>query len=285
MSDPHQDTTYTIQDHRSSQAELERLLIHNRMFTAAMGGLLPEQPDPTCFHRVLDIGCGPGGWLLDLAQTYPTTTLLVGIDISDIMLNHARTHASALHLDDRVEFHNMNALQPLKFPNEHFDLVNRRFSTGWLRTWEWPQLLQESYRIAQPGGTIRITEFNVCTESTSPALVQLGELSVQAFYNSSHLFTPQGDSITNELPRLMTEAGLQNVQTCPYALQYQAGTPLAQLFAEDWKHLFRGAEPFLRQWTNVPDNYHDIYQQMLHEMQQPNFTATTRILTAWGTRP
>lgn len=28
-----------------------------------MGGVLPEQQDPTRFRRVLNIGCGPGGWI------------------------------------------------------------------------------------------------------------------------------------------------------------------------------------------------------------------------------
>jgi ubiquinone/menaquinone biosynthesis C-methylase UbiE len=285
MSEPHQDdsSTYAVKD-RSSQEELERLLIHNRMFTSAMGGVLPEQPDPTRFRRVLDIGCGPGGWLLDVAKTYPAMSLLVGVDISDKMLNYARAQASALQVDDHVEFHNMNALGPLSFSNEHFDLINERFGTGWLRTWEWPQLLQECQRIARPGGVIRVTEFNICVESISPALTQFGELAVKAFHNSEHLFTPESNGLTKELPRLMSQSGLQEVQTRAYALEYRAGTPEGQLFAEDWKHLFRGVEPFLRKWTDVPDNYEDIYQQMLHEMQQPDFVAISRLLTVWGIR-
>ena len=285
MSEPHQDnaSTYAVQD-RSSQAELERLLIHNRMYTSAMGGVLPEQPDPTRFQRVLDIGCGPGGWLLDVAKTYPTMSLLVGVDISDRMLNHARAQAKALQVDDHVEFHNMNALRPLNFPDEHFDLINQRFATGWLRTSDWPQLLQECQRIARPGGVIRVTEFNICAETTSSALLQLGELAVKAFHNSDHLFTPESSGLTKELPRLMSQAGLQDVQTRAYVLEYRAGTSQGQLFAEDWKRLFRGVEPFLRKWTDVPDNYDDIYQQMLDDMQQPDFMAISRLLTVWGTR-
>lgn len=40
--------------------------------------------------------------------------------------------------------------------------------------------------------------------------------------------------------------------------------------------------PFLRKWTRVPDDYEAIYQQMLCEMQQPDFVATWGMLTAWG---
>src|SRR5262249_10528473 len=170
MSNPYRDSsgTYVVYD-RFSQTELDRLLIHDQMFTSAMGGVLPEQPDPTRFQRVLDIGCGPGGWLLAAAKTYPTLSLLVGVDINDTMLNYARAQAKALQVDDHVEFRNVDALGPLSFPDEHFDLINERFGTSWLRTWEWPQFLQKCQRVARPGGVIRVTEFNVCVESSSPA--------------------------------------------------------------------------------------------------------------------
>jgi SAM-dependent methyltransferase len=272
-----------VQD-RFNREELERLLIQDRMYTSAMGGVLPEQPDLTRFQGLLDIGCGPGGWLLETAKTTPTLSLLVGVDINEKMLNYAQAQAKALQVDDRVEFHNMDGLRPLGFPAEHFDLINERFGTSWLRTWEWPKFLQECQRLARPGGVIRVTEFNMCIESTSPALIQLGELAIKAFHHSGHIFTPEGDGLVKELPHLMSQYGLQNVQTHTHVLEYRAGTPLGQLFVENWTRMFRVVEPFLQKWTLVPSNYNDIYQQMLDEMQQPDFVAISRLLTIWGVR-
>ena len=57
--------TYAAQD---SEKELTRLMIHDRLMTALMGGVLSEQADPTVFHRVLDVGCGPGGWIMELGK-------------------------------------------------------------------------------------------------------------------------------------------------------------------------------------------------------------------------
>ena len=48
------------------------------------------QPDPTIFERVLDVGCGKGGWLIEGARSYPTMKQLVGVDISGKMLQYAR---------------------------------------------------------------------------------------------------------------------------------------------------------------------------------------------------
>ena len=75
---PHQEhsSTYIVQD-RSNQEELARVRIQGQMITTCMGGVLPEQPDPHRFKRVLDVGCGTGEWLIEMAKTYPDISLLI----------------------------------------------------------------------------------------------------------------------------------------------------------------------------------------------------------------
>src|SRR5581483_9079267 len=107
-------------------------------------------------------------------------------------------------------------------------------------------------------------------------------LGIKASYQAGNLFAPQADGLLKELPRLLRLSGLQDVQTRAYALHYRAGTPEGQSFAHDMRHLYRTALPFLRKWTHVPDDYEEIYQQMLREMQQPDFEATWNLLTLWG---
>src|SRR5437660_6386448 len=114
--------TYVIHD---SEKELSRLTIHGRLMTAIMGGVLSEQTDPTVFRRVLDVACGPGGWVIEIAQTYPEMSL-VGIDINKEMIKYARAQAEAHQVHDRVEFHVMDALLTLEFPRASFDLANMR---------------------------------------------------------------------------------------------------------------------------------------------------------------
>ena len=80
---PEHPSTYFVQDH-SNQEELTRLQIQDELITAGMGGVLPEQPDPARLQRVLDVGCGTGGWLIETARTYPTIELLIGVDVGGI---------------------------------------------------------------------------------------------------------------------------------------------------------------------------------------------------------
>lgn len=279
-----QPNTYVVQD-RSDEEELHRLLVHERMFTTLMGGVLPEQLDPGAWRRVLDVGCGPGGWLIEVARRYPEITLLIGVDASHLMVEYARAQAEMQGVSDRVEFHVMDALRILEFPADFFDLVNQRAGMSWLRTWDWGKLLQEYIRVAHPAGVIRVVEGDVMPETTSPALTQIGELGVAACYQAGHLFAREKESMRKTLPALLSRYSIEHVQARTSALAYHAGTEAwGDLFA-DMKHGMRTALPFLRKWTHVPEDYEELSQQALDEMQQADFAATWHMITAWGTVP
>jgi ubiquinone/menaquinone biosynthesis C-methylase UbiE len=286
MHDAYNDnpSTYWVQD-RSNKEEMARLRTQDQMLTADMGGVLPEQADPSRFQSVLDVGCGIGNWLIEAAKTYPNMSKLVGIDVSERMIRSAREEAKVQAVNERVEFHVMDALRKLEFPDASFDLVNHRLGAGYLRTWEWPHLLQEYWRVCRLGGTIRITECNV-HESNSQAVNRLTDLFTHALSQSGHLLI-EGDknSVINGLADLLSRhAGISDVQTRAYTLEYRTGTPPGQRFYEDSKLLFRTFVPFIRKWSHLPDDYEALYQQALREMQQPDFLATWCLLTAWGTK-
>src|SRR5260370_35310656 len=115
-------SNYFVED-RSSNPEMIRLMIQDRTITEGVGGPLSEQADHASLHRIIDIGCGPGGWLLETAFRYPHVEL-TGIDISWRMIEHARAEEQSRKLSDRVEFLVMDALRLLDFHDGSFDLVN-----------------------------------------------------------------------------------------------------------------------------------------------------------------
>jgi ubiquinone/menaquinone biosynthesis C-methylase UbiE len=264
---------------------MTRLELQDKMLTLGQGGVLPELADPSVLRRVLDVGCGTGGWLRETARTYPRIERLFGGDISDTILAHARTQAESLGQGSRVQFQAMDALRVLEFSGSFFDLVNQRLGASWLRTWEWKKILLEYQRVLRPGGIVRITEMNGLIENNSPALTQLGKISLEAFYRSGRLFTPQSDGLTGQLVRLMTQHGFENIQTRVHSLVLRAGTSACQNFYENIVIGYHVMLPFFERWVRVPSDYQDIYQQAKKEMQQPDFVATWRLLTVWGTKP
>ncbi len=274
-------STYVVQD-RQSEEELTRLIIQNQMLTSSMGGVLPEQADPAHFQRILDVGCAAGGWVIEAAQRYPSMKV-VGVDISNRMIEYARAQAVAHGVADRVEFRVMDALRLLEFSKASFDLVNIRLGNSFLRTWDWPILLAQFQRVSRRAGVIRITECDI-VESSSPALTYLyQQIFLQAVFNAGFFFRQENDGLTSELVPLLTRQGFHNVQTRLHTLEYHGGTPEGQLFAEDMKRGFHTFRPFFQKWLRLPEDYDAIYQQALAEMQQPDFKAVWRYLTVWGT--
>jgi ubiquinone/menaquinone biosynthesis C-methylase UbiE len=279
-----QPSTYFVQD-RFNVEELQRLQLQDHLLTAAMGGVLPEQPDASRFKHVLDVACGPSGWLIEFAQASPDCEILVGVDISQRMIEYAREQAYHAQ-QDYIEFQVMDALRMLAFPNAFFHLVNLRCASSFVRIWDWPKLLEEMRRVCRPNGVIRLTEPAILTQSSSPALLRLNALLQHAFFRAGYYVEDAPTGVTAHLSRLLKQYGGRHIQVQerPYSLLFQAGTPQGQAFIDDLVHAFRVLRPFLAKWITLPADYDTLYQQALAEMQQPDFSATAELLTAWASQ-
>lgn len=276
-------STYVINEGQK-KAEIRRLIIQSHMITTAMGGVLPEQPDTSMLHRVLEIGCGVGSWVIEAAQTYPEMNV-VGIDINPLMVEYSRAETKTRGLENRVEFRVMDALKKLDFPDNSFDLVNLRFGISFVRTSEWPNLLFEMQRVARPGGIIRLTECEAGSRSPSQAMTQLNNLGTRALYQAGHLFTQESSGLTGHLAELLTKSWCERVQTRSYLLEFRAGTPEGKDFKDDMDYIAQMTRPFIQKWGGIPDDYDALHRQSQKDMEQPDFCAIWPHLTAWGYKP
>jgi len=116
----------------------------------------------------------------------------------------------------------------LKFPAESFDLVNERFGVGWLRTWSGSNSCR-SASACPARRLIRVTEFNVIVESTSPALTHLVN-SRQRHSTEQGISLPGSDGVTKGTRASVAPAGIRHVQTRAHVLEHRASTPEGQLF-------------------------------------------------------
>jgi SAM-dependent methyltransferase len=274
--------TYGVPKHLNAE-EIKRLSLQNRLINTGLGGLLPEQPETARFSSVLDVGCGTGGWLIELAKSDPDITSLTGIDINEKIVAFARQQAAAEKVSNRVKFQAMDAIRALTFPDAHFDLINQRLAVSWLRTWDWTGLLREYLRVSRPGGMVRVTEMNFLpAQASSSALLQLCELMVKASYQAGHLYRPDGNSLLEALPDLLIRHGLKHVQSHPYTLEARGGTQKGDLLAEDMQRLFQNVKFFLNKWVRLPEDYDDICQRMAREMRTPDSVTISNFMTVWG---
>ncbi|HLI06466.1 MAG TPA: methyltransferase domain-containing protein [Ktedonobacteraceae bacterium] len=266
-------------------AEMARLAMQDRLTTKAMGGLLPEQTDLSAIHDILDIACGPGAWALDMAQAFPQMQV-TGIDISRLMVEYAKAQAREKNLHN-ASFQVMDALNPLEFADNSFDLVNARFITGFMSKAAWPLLVRECMRVLRPGGILRLTE---CESplTNSKGSERMYELLAQALARTERIFSVDGRhiGITPVLGRLLHDAGFAAIQKTSHVIDYSFGTEAHAGCYQDVRTFLKLLQPFfVNIGVTTQEEVNRLYLQTLEEMQSEDFCGIFFFLTAWGTKP
>jgi ubiquinone/menaquinone biosynthesis C-methylase UbiE len=167
-----------------------------------------------------------------------------------------------------------------------FDLVNARFLVGLLSAEDWPKVLREFVRVTRPGGIIRLTE-NDLPITNSPAYGQLSELISEALYVTKRSFSAEGRllSAAPTLKRLLQDSGCHDVRQVVSITNFSAGMEAHVDIYQDVATTYRLVQPFLvSAKVTAQQDVERLYQQMLNEMQSPDFLAVAFYLTVWGTK-
>ena len=103
--------------------------------------------------KILDLACGPGHFSLFLAK-YGGAGKVIGVDLSEPMLEKARQNAEKMGLSHRVEFVLGDITNLSQFHDHEFDLITCTNSAHHLPTIEALQeMLQEMGRLMNEHGT------------------------------------------------------------------------------------------------------------------------------------
>lgn len=264
-------------------AEMARLIKQDRFITQAMGGLFAERSDIASMRSILDLGCGPGQWVLDVAFNYPNIEV-AGVDISEIMVKYADARARSQGLSN-ASFGVMDITTPLDFSENAFDLINGRL-IAYLTPEQWTHLLQEGTRVLRPGGVLRLTENDVVC--TSPATDTLFSLFYSAMARARQSFSASGRvlGITSRLTSLLRKCGYKNVQHRASALDFSTGSEAHEVISDVVYVMFTLMKPFLI-GTGVANaqEIDQLLKQMQIEIHADDFCAVMFLLTAWGEKP
>ena len=280
---PREENPYILDS--ESATEMARLMCQGHATTMGLGGLFPERHDNLeGFDRILDIACGPGGWVLDVAQKYPDKRV-VGLDISNLMVQYARAQAFSQRLEN-AEFTIMNALKPLQFDDHSFDLVNARFIVGFVARNAWLPLLKECLRVLRPGGQIRLTEGDLGT-STSTSYDEISMMVPTLLKASGLSFSPDGRSvgIIPVLPRLLREAGFKDMGKMAHVIVNAPGEPGSSMWIEDFKVTTQTLLPVLvKLQITTLETFNQLYEQAMLDVLSPEFSALLYFVTLWATK-
>jgi ubiquinone/menaquinone biosynthesis C-methylase UbiE len=266
-----------------SATEMARLMLQDRLINAIVGGLFPEQENLDGIDSILDIGCGPGGWTLDVARSYPQKEI-TGIDISTTMLAHANEQKK-IHGLTNINFKKMDVCQELQFPPQSFNLVNIRAATGYVSRKLWPLLLKECVRVTKPDGILRISESDRVALTNSPAFEKYAHyvtqlLSVMQYGFGADTYT---FGMSPMLGKLLQDAGYHTINVKSYVLDFSYGTAFHPVQLQNMGISFQSLHPRLIEMElATQEELKHLHEMLIQEMSSETFCGIGYILTFWG---
>jgi ubiquinone/menaquinone biosynthesis C-methylase UbiE len=266
-----------------SATEMARLLLQDRLINEMVGGLFPERADLNGIENILDIGCGPGGWALDVARSYPRKQI-TGIDISDTMLAYANEQKE-LHMLANIHFEKMDARETLLFADQSFDLVNIRYAAGYISKHVWPKLLKECVRITKPGGILRVSEPDRMGLTNSISFEKYAYYLALLLSKLEYGFAvdPYSFGMSPMLGKLFQEAGYTDIHMKSYVLDFSYGTALYHVQLQNIEISCQLLQSRLKKMgIATQEELESTYEAMLRELGSKDFCGIGYLFTFWG---
>ncbi|KAI9499067.1 S-adenosyl-L-methionine-dependent methyltransferase [Zychaea mexicana] len=204
---------------------------------------------------VLDSGCGPATWSLDMAEMYPQSTFY-GVDVYPVFPNEVKPQ--------NCHFQACNVAEKLPFPDNHFDFIHQRLLIFGLTRADWRNAIKELVRVLKPGGYLEILECDIEFENEGPMQHRVMSAIFQAFVKKD-----MSPSVSRELGPEYLEPieQLQDIKDKVVSFPMNHGGKLGSLFWDDFRHACEA----LHAWVMKEDvEFEDleVYKQFLGECAQ-----------------
>lgn len=222
--------------------------------------------------QILDVGCGTGRWVTEMAQEFPQAQLN-GIDLK-------RPEVEAALLPHNSRFHAGNVLHGLPFEDSFFDFVHQRLLIFAIPQTRWQQLVNELVRVTRRGGWVELIEVNPFFQHVGPATERVLRLVVQTAQRIG-----LDPAISQHIGTLLSTAGLKRVGTSTQLVPVgKWGGQLGTMAIADILAIAQGMKsPVVAQMQTTPEEYDNLTMQMVEEVEVYRTTFTFHI--AYGQRP
>ncbi|KAG0041504.1 hypothetical protein BGZ83_001721 [Gryganskiella cystojenkinii] len=195
--------------------------------------------------RVIDLGCGPATWTMDMA-TEMASVNFVGVDISPI-------YPTAIH-PRNCNFYKEDFVQGVSQPDRMFDLAYQRNVCGGFTFEDWQKVMREAFRILKPGGWYECVESDVTIHDAGPKTqIVFDQLRLSM---ATRAVDP---SIVRSLDQIMTATGFTNVLVKTYKVPVGSWSEdvsqrkVGQLWKENMFHILHTARPFLARAARISE--------------------------------
>ncbi|CAB4383910.1 S-adenosyl-L-methionine-dependent methyltransferase [Rhizophagus irregularis] len=140
--------------------------------------------------RILDVGCGPGTWTIEMAESYPKSTF-TGVDFAPIFPQEKRPV--------NAKFLQANILDGLPFLDDTFDFVHMRLLVTAFSAKEWEEkVIPELARVTRQGGWVEFMESDIQYFNEGPVTQRLSN-ALMAFMKGKGILQPIDSYVPNSM--------------------------------------------------------------------------------------
>ncbi|KAF9406956.1 hypothetical protein BGZ76_006231, partial [Entomortierella beljakovae] len=237
----------------------------------AFNGNTRAKFDGKIHKDVLDVGCGPGTWILEMSTEH-TETNFTGVDISAVWPTEIRPR--------NCRFQVVNAIKGLPFDDNTFDFVYQRFMILAYPAKDWPFIMQELVRVTKPGGIIELTEMPVATNANGPELTKVMEIV-------DHGCMEKGldTKAAKKLDIYLRDAGVVEINACHTSIPVGAwGAKAGQLMRENSAGLWSSMKGWMKELTGLNDQQYDALVKKCF-IEYETHKCYVNCYCAWGVKP
>ncbi|RUP50580.1 S-adenosyl-L-methionine-dependent methyltransferase, partial [Jimgerdemannia flammicorona] len=236
-------------------AELNRLQMQHYQARFVFHGNYnaPVEEALTRGIKVLDAGCGPGLWTMEMATAYPDSTF-IGTDIAKTFPTKSLPPNLSFMVEDTV------GPAGLPFEDGEFDYVYQRGMTGAFSSDQWEKAIIELIRVTKPGGWIELIEYDQNIKSRGPNFAR---------WNDAVIETQRNHKIdcdrAEALPELLNHFSLEEISGDYASWPISWGGRIGNLVGEIYKMLFVTLKPTVMAQLQCTEEEHDKMVELARE--------------------
>ncbi|CAG8641241.1 18579_t:CDS:2, partial [Dentiscutata erythropus] len=205
---------------------------------------------------ILDVGCGPGLWTIDMGLKYPSS-LIIAIDIN------SSNFPSSEECPSNVCYLACNAIHGIPFPPSTFDFVNISLMWSAFTEEQWIIVIKELVRVLKHDGWIEFTEPDPMSKNCGENLTWL----LECFSNACRDIRGVNINIYEKIPKYSKEMDVLEDLRC-LSLDYPLGEwygCFGEYAVENFKRMLQGVV-FLPKYMGISnEKFNDLLNDYVEE--------------------